>query len=127
MASNTIPATAIPATTNEGWGFFGTIRHHADPAIAWPIAVTVIAGVTSLDATTVATFLDTRHGRHFADDVANELVAGKPLTAAIEAAAARWMGWRISPRTARETGIPRGLPYLTGFALHAAIDADCDD
>jgi hypothetical protein len=122
MASNT-----IPSTTNEAWGFFGTISHHADANTAWPIAVTAISTATGLDVGTVATFLDTRHGHHFADDVTNELAAGKPITEAIAAATARWMAWRISPRTAHETGIPRGLLYLTGFALHAAIEADCED
>jgi hypothetical protein len=122
MASN-----MIPSTTNEAWGFFGTIRQHADASTAWPIAVTVISTATGLDAGTVAAFLDSRHGRHFADDVVNELATGKAIAEAIEAAAAQWMAWRISPRTARETGIPRGLPYLTGFALHAAIEADCED
>ena len=34
------------------------------------------------------------------------------------------MGWRISARTAHETGIPRGLPTLTGYVLHAEIEAD---
>jgi hypothetical protein len=122
MASST-----IPETTNEAWGFYGTISHHADPGIAWPIAVTTISRATGLDAGTVATFLDTRHGRHFADDVANELAAGKGVAEAIDAATVRWMAWRISPRTAHETGIPRGLPYLTGFALQAAIDADSEE
>jgi hypothetical protein len=122
MASN-----AIPQTTNEAWGFYGTISHHADASIAWPIAVTTISNATSLDAGTVATFLDTSHGRHFGDDVVNELATGKAIAEAIEAATARWMEWRISPRIAHETGIPRGLPYLTGFALQAAIDADCED
>jgi hypothetical protein len=117
----------IPSTTNEAWGFFGTIRQHADGSIAWPIAVTLISTATGLDAETVAAFLDSRHGRHFADQVVNELTTGKAIAEAIEAAAARWMEWRISARTAHETGIPRGLPYLTGFALHAAIEADCED
>ena len=40
---------------------------------------------------------------------------------------ALWMAWRIGPRTARETGIPHGLPYLAGFVMHAAIEADATD
>ena len=35
--------------------------------------------------------------------------------------------WRISARTAHETGIPRGLPYLNGYVLHAEIEADTTD
>jgi len=31
------------------------------------------------------------------------------------------MGWRIDRRTSLETGIPKGLPYLRGYANHYAI------
>ena len=124
MASTT---NQIHTSQNEAWGFFGTISHHGDAAIAWPIAINTISDATQLPAETVATFLDSRHGRHFADDVANELATGKVIADAIEAATARWMGWRISARTAHETGIPRGLPYLTGFAIHAEIEASTAD
>ena len=116
--------TSIPQTQNPEWGFFGTVSHHGDAEIAWPIAINTIGDATQLPAETVAIFLDSRDGRHFADDVANELTTGKALASAIEAATARWMGWRISARTAHETGIPRGLPYLTGYVLHAEIEAD---
>jgi len=119
MASNT-----IPQTQNREWGFFGTINHHGDPEIAWPIAITAIADATALPATTVQAFLDSRYGRHFADEVSNHLAAGTALAAAINAATTTWMAWRISTRTAHETGIPRGLPYLTGYVIHAEIEAD---
>ena len=62
-----------------------------------------------------------RHGRHFADDVAGELSKGLGLEEAIEAAVARWMGWRIDRRTNRDEGIPAGLPYLTGWVTHFQI------
>ena len=32
--------------------------------------------------------------------------------------------WGFGARTAHETGIPLGLPYLTGYVLHAEIEAD---
>jgi len=32
------------------------------------------------------------------------------------------LGWTIGRITARETGIPRGMAYLTGFVVQAAID-----
>ena len=63
-------------------------------------------------------FLDSRHGRHFADDVANGLYAGLSLPEAVDAAVTRWMGWQIGRQTERDSGIPRGLPYLTGFVGH---------
>ena len=119
MASN-----MIPQPQNREWGFFGTINHHGDSEIAWPIAINTISDATTLPPDAVAAFLDSRHGRHFADDVSNELAAGKDMAAAIHAATTTWMAWRISSRTAHETGIPRGLPYLTGYVIHAEIEAD---
>ena len=68
--------------------------------------------------------LGSRYGRHFADDVANGIFAGTALPAAIAAATQTWMDWTIGRRTARETGIPQGLPYLTGFVMQAMIEAE---
>jgi hypothetical protein len=116
--------TSIPQTQNREWGFFGTISHHADPERAWDIALAFIAGVTGCSPDATRAFLDSRHGRHFADEVSNQLATGQGLASAINAAATTWMGWRISARTAHQTGIPRGLPYLTGYVLHAEIEAD---
>ena len=119
--------STIPTTTNQAWGFYGIIGHHAAADTAWPIAITAISGATTLPATTVQEFLDSRHGRHLANDVANELITRKGLADAINAATRRWLGWTIGVRTSRETGIPRRLPYLTGYAIHAEIEADSRD
>ena len=116
--------TRIPKTENREHGFFRTISHHADPERGWGIALAFIAGTTGCSPDATRSFLDSRYGRHFADEVSNHLVAGKALASAINAATATWMGWRISVRTAHEIGIPRGLPYLTGYVLHAEIEAD---
>ena len=40
---------------------------------------------------------------------------------AIEQATARWMDWTISLQTSKQYGIPRGLPYLTGFVIHCEV------
>ena len=112
----------IPATQNDAWGFWGTMNEHA--SAAWPLAMTAISDATGQPLESVRVFLDSRHGRHFADDVAGELARGDTLKEAIDTAIARWMGWRIDRRTSRETGIPKGLPYLTGFANHYAIMAE---
>ena len=116
-------ATTLP-TRNPGWGFWGTITHHADAETAWPLAMTAIATATSCAPAAVRDFLDSRYGRHFADDVADALARGATLKDAIGAAVARWMGWTIARRTEREMGIPRGLPYLTGFVTHCEIEAE---
>ncbi len=121
MDINTLP------TRNTDWGFFGTIGHHADAHVAWPLAMNAIASATGSSDTAVRDFLDSRHGRHFADDVANGLIDGLAIAPAIDAAVTRWMGWTITRRASRETGIPSGLPYLTGFVTHCEIEAEAFD
>lgn len=111
--------TNIPATENEGWGFWGTMGGHA--SIAWPLACIAISKATGQPLESIRPFLDSRHGRHFADDVQNELYAGKTLQDAINAATTRWMGWKISKSSERTHGIPSRMPYLTGFVIHCAI------
>jgi hypothetical protein len=115
--------TTLP-TNNEAWGFSGTIAHHADPAQAWPIAMQAVADATGCSEAAVRDFLDSRHGRHFADDVTNGLFDGLAFPAAIEAAIERWMDWTTDRRTERDTGIPRGLPYLMGWVTHHEILAE---
>ena len=109
-------------TQNESWGFWGTMQDHA--SAAWPIASTAIAAATGCEPEQVRAFLDSRHGRHFADDVQNGLYYGTSLKDAIDQATAKWMGWTIGRITAKETGIPHGMPYLTGFVVQAAIDEE---
>ncbi len=109
----------IPATQNESWGLFGTLGEHAEAA--WPLAMIAISDATYQPLESVRTFLDSRHGRHFADVVLNELHAGSALKDAIHAATQRWMGWTIGRQTSKEYGIPKDLPYLTGFVIHCEI------
>jgi hypothetical protein len=117
--------TTILPRRNEAWGLFGTMQTAgADPMQGWNAAGAMIAAATDASPEGVRDFLDSRHGRHFADDVANELWKGETLKVAIDAAITRWMGWRIDRKTSRETGIPHGLPYLTGLANHFAIMAE---
>ena len=111
--------TSIPSTQNEGWGFWGTIGGHA--CIAWPLAMTAVADATGADLDTVRSFLDSRFGRHFADDVHNGLFDGKCLKDAIDATTTKWMGWTIGRQTSRDYGIPSGLPYLKGYVIHCGI------
>jgi hypothetical protein len=111
---------AIPATQNETWGYFGTMKDHA--LAAWPLAMTAIAEATGEPLESVRLFLDSRHGRHFADDVRNRLLEGLSLADAIAAATRQWMAWTIGRQTSKDTGIPKGLPYLTGFVIHCAIE-----
>lgn len=118
---------AVPSTENPAWGFHGTIRHHADPEQAWPIAIQTVIASTRCSSAAARAFLDNRMGRHFADDVADGLARGLTLERAIASSASRWMGWSIGRRTSREHGIPRGLPYLTGFVMAAEVDAEATE
>ena len=111
--------TTTPATRNEAWGFWGTMNEHA--AAAWPMAMTAIADATGEDLDDIRAFLDSRFGRHYADDVQNGLYVGKHLKDAIDAATQTWMGWTIGRQTSKDYGIPRGMAYLTGFVIHSAI------
>jgi hypothetical protein len=122
--------TTILPTRNEAWGFSGTLSQAgADPMAGWAAASAAIAAETDASPEAVRDFLDSRHGRHFADDVAGEIVARGPeqLEAAIAVTVARWQGWRISRRTSRDEGIPAGLPYLTGWVTHFGILAEAAD
>lgn len=113
--------TILP-TQNTDWGFWGAMREHA--ADAWPMAFTAIHDATAADPESVRAFLDSRHGRHVADEIANHLQAGKSLPDAIAAATETWMGWRVGRRVSRKTGVPAGQPYLTGFVISEGIAAD---
>ena len=120
--------TAILPTNNEDWGFWGTIGPQtANRREAWALATTAIGEATGGTPEAVRDFLDSRHGRHFADDVGNGLFDGLTLPHAIDAAVERWMGWTIGKRTEHEYGIPRDLPYLTGWVMNCEIEAELTD
>jgi hypothetical protein len=125
----TMTTTILP-TRNEAWGFWGTMQQAgADPMQSWHAASAMIAAETEASPQAVRDFLDSRHGRHFADDVASELAEAESerLEEAIEATVARWQGWRISRRTSRDEGIPAGLPDLTGWVAHFGILGEMGD
>jgi hypothetical protein len=117
---NGTPATIV--SMNEGFGFFGLIRGHAEPEEAWSLAAAAIANRTGCPDEAVRAFLDSRYGRHFAEEVAVGLMSGQDLATAIEVAIERWMDRRIDAPIEEEVGIPQSLPYLTGFVcMHAAL------
>ena len=51
-----------------------------------------ISDATGQPFESVRIFLDSRHGRHFADDVQNGLYQGQALQDAINIVTQRWMG-----------------------------------
>jgi hypothetical protein len=148
--------TTILPSTNQAWGFWGTMGYTtADQSRAWTLASTAIAKVTGgtpeavRHATTASPLLnagrrlrdvlDNRQGRHFANAEpapaigprgqakASEIFNGRTLAAAVDAAVATWMGWKIDKQIEREHGIPRGLPYLTGWVIHHQLQAEMSE
>ena len=117
MTNSTLP------TANEAWGFYGACGTFADAEAAWAIAFPAVLAATEGTTEGVRDFLDSRHGRHFADDVHNGVQAGLELSVAIESAITRWMGWTINRETAREIAMPKGLPYLKCFVLYFSLQA----
>jgi hypothetical protein len=129
--------TVLP-TCNEAHGFFGTLTlcplRDRRSAEVWTLAFTLIAAAIRADSEDemigIRDFLDSRMGRHFADDVVGNMTGGNiDSEVAIKSAICRWQGWRICRQTERVDGIPAGLPYLTGWVQHftvAAAMADSD-
>lgn len=94
-------ASQIPATQNDAWGFWGTMNEHA--SAAWPLAMTAVSDATHQPLESVRTFLDSRHGRHFADDVQNGLYQGQACRMrSTPPPSAGWAG-RLAARPARTT------------------------
>ena len=111
-------APSIPTSRNEAWGFQGAMH---DSAGAWPLAMTAIAQATGEPVEAVRSFLDSRHGRHFAEDVQIGLQQGQTRVEAIDAAVQRWMHWTVDRRTRRDYDMPRGLPYLRAWVIHCDL------
>jgi len=109
------------ASQNKDWDFLGTIAHLGDARTAWDAAFLDIKTATKIDDEGVRAFLDSREGRYFADDTLNMLVSGLSIQDALKVAVARWMSWKIDHKTSKDYGIPKGLPYLTGWVAYHDI------
>lgn len=117
------PLSDLPhAPRNPLGGFWAAMKQ--DAAMAWPRALSAIAEAAATDFDTARRFLDSRWGRHFADDVLCQMRRGVSMPRAISGAIECWMTWEINPYTAQVYELPRGLPYLLGFLqIGAAGDA----
>ena len=126
----------IPPSRNEDYGFFRTLtvcpQRDRRSSEVWTLASRLIAEAINANGEDemigIRDFLDSRIGRHFADDVVGNMTGcGIGLEAAIGSAIHRWQGWRIDRKTEREHGIPSELPYLTGWVQHFAVTAAMED
>lgn len=110
---------SIPALTPApgNFGFHDTMKHHAEAASR--LAISAIAAATNAPVAAVARFLDSRHGRYFADEIQNELHAGLALQDAIYAVTTRWMKWAFDVDDAPRGSAP--LPFLTGLVMQPGL------
>ncbi len=122
----------ILPSRNEDHGFFDTLTNcplrDRRSVEVWVLASTLIAEAMRANSEDemigIRDFLDSRMGRHFADDVVGNMTGcGIDCEAAINSTIRTWQGWRISRKTEAEEGIPEGLPYLTGWVQHFAVAA----
>ncbi len=122
----------ILPSRNEEHGFFGALTvcplRDRTSAEVWALASCLIAKAIRANSEDemigIRDFLDSRMGRHFADDVVGNMTGcGIGCEAAIRSSIRTWQGWRISRKTEAEEGIPEGLPYLTGWVQHFAVAA----
>ncbi|WP_395830507.1 hypothetical protein [Elstera sp.] len=103
-------------TQNAAWGFFGTMgRANADSVQAWALAFAALTAATGATAEEIRAFLDSGHGRHFADDVCAALTEAKTLPEAIASTVRLWQTRRISTETARVYRLPYKSQYLQAF------------
>jgi hypothetical protein len=129
-------ATATLPSRNEDYGFFRTMTvcplRDRPSAEVWMLASGMIAKAIRADSEDeiigIRDFLDSRMGRHFADDViGNMMGCNIGLEPAITSTIRRWQDWRISRQTERDEGIPTGQPYLNGWVQHFAVAAATED
>ena len=117
-----MPLDVIP-TSNEEWGYWGTICSSPIGAEnapgAWDIAFTLIKRETGASHEAVRDFLDSKLGRHFADCVVGNYK--DDFLEAASAAVRTWMAWSIGKVESKEKGIPFGLPYLTGHVINMEV------
>jgi len=125
----------IPPSRNEDYGFFRTLtvcpQRDRRSSEVWSLALRLIAEAIHADSEDemigIRDFLDSRMGRHFADDVVGNMTGCNiGLETAIGSTIRRWQDWHIDRKTEREHGIPAGLPYRTGWVQHFAVTAEME-
>lgn len=121
---------------NDSWGFWGTmqtrgrIREAAIREQAWPMALVAVSSSAGCSLEDARAFLDSHYGRHFADEVDNQLHDNSgSLTAAITATATRYTEeWKVTrltldtlPRSVRFNA-SIGAPLLVALVAASQIN-----
>lgn len=110
--------TARRAAHIDVLGFFGAIAAHvSDPAAAYADATRLCAQTVGCEPGAVRAFLDSRHGRLFADDVALALARAGDFATAVRVVFDRWQSWRMD---GRGRAAPSG-PFLAGTIQACAV------
>ncbi len=107
-------------TSNEGWGFWGTVGDLAKDA--WPVAMDKIADATCMHDESVGLFLDSKYGRHFGDEFLNAFYHGQSIEDSITETVDRWMSETLSRNERKAMSIPRGLPKLIALVTFCEIN-----
>lgn len=111
----------IPKTQNETYGFYGTCSiADLNASALWRIAIKQIHQATEEHPEDIATFLDSRHGRHFADDVVCRMKSGQTTHTAISETVQKWQTWQLG-NTVKGMGLPRNTPYLNGLIMMLSV------
>ena len=127
--------TILPSQ-NTAYGFYGTVTtcplRDCTSATFWTLASTLIAEAVNAQGEAemigIRDFLDSKMGRHFADEVIDAMRTARTSTkAALEATIDKWQRRGISAQTEASHGIPEGLPQLEGWVVHFAILAETED
>jgi hypothetical protein len=142
-------APSIPATQNEGWGFWGTmsanlvstvgISRQEAVGMAWQSAIETLVAELGISPETARGVLDSRLGRHLADQIPSFAATGETIERLM-----RTKGWRRDAvKVAMEYGpvatpaLPKGQSkaafarYLRGTLIpdlrESGRDATADD
>lgn len=112
----------IPQTQNEIYGFYGTcsIADLNAPEL-WRMAIKQIHQITEEHPEDIATFLDSRHSRYFADDVVCYIKSGKTTHTAISETVQKWQTWQLG-NAVKGMGLPTNTPYLNGLIMMLSVD-----
>ncbi|ULJ69300.1 hypothetical protein MIS45_11270 [Wielerella bovis] len=112
----------IPHTQNETYGFYGTCAIVGLNAQSlWDIAIQQIHQATQEHLEDIAIFLDSRHGRHFADDVVCLIRNDKTAHTAIYETVQKWQTWQLGSAV-KGMGLPTNTPYLNGLIMMLSVD-----
>lgn len=112
-------------TTNEHYGFYGTfsLYNNGTAATAWDSAVKKLEAATGHEQENIGAWLDTRTGRHFADQVISNVKMGSELNAAIDKTIEKWNKFHQNPHH-RNNGAPACATYLQADIALIAMEFD---